>query len=189
MLCPDSLILSLQRIQITKTWHYYWKIYSWISWIWPFRIGFLTWDNLTTSWGTFQSTIHLLELQMTGNWNLLMGRIPCSTRDKTMSLMTWTRDVTLSKCCMIMRWLVILGKLKLWCQSKDYIGGWDFGPLSRIMWRGVVFANNTRLTNHLPIPLIYQSLKLWLPGLLHIAPWTWSQICCYPMASTLFWSW
>ena len=31
-----------------------------------------------------------------------------------------------------------------------------------------------------------QSLRLWLLDLLHIVPWTWSQICLYPMASILF---
>ena len=120
----------------------------------------------------FLSMIHPLKLQATGNWNSLREETPCFTKDKTMFLTTWTYNVTLSKCYMIMRWQVILGRLKLWCQLRSYTGGQDFRPLSGLMWRGVVFASSTKLTNRLPIPPICQSLRLWLPDLSHIVPWT-----------------
>ena len=125
------------------------------------------------------------------DWKLdfIDGRNTLFYRGETTSLTTWTCSVTLWKCYMIMRQLVTQGKLRLWYQSKGYTGGLDFKLLSGIMWEGVVFASSTRLIVHPPIPPTCWSLRLWQPVLLCIAPWTWSQICRYLMASILFWLW
>ena len=98
-------------------------------------------------------------------------------------------DETLQKCFMTTKQLDILGNWKRTTLSDNITGGQVYVPLSRTMYRDVVHANSSKLTDTLQNRHFYLWKGRNQQDPLPIAPWISSQTFHYQKDLTPYWLW